>query len=164
MFRRTSLLSLFALLAACPIAAADPGNWSPWRGDNRDGQLSPNSLPEKLQGKLDLVWEKPHDPSYSGPVVFDGLLFTTETVQKKYEKVTAYNLSDGSVAWTAQWEGAMAVPFFAASNGSWIGCDPPGTLVMPRFDVVHCGFAYKVVFDGQPTHQGERRTSQSMFH
>jgi outer membrane protein assembly factor BamB len=142
MIRRTIALTVFASLAASPFAFADPGNWSQWRGDNRDGQLASNSLPEKLQGNLELVWEKPHSPSYSGPVVFDGLLYTTETVEKKYEKVTAYKLSDGSVAWTAQWEGAMTVPFFAASNGSWIratpACSKDGLVVVGMRDNVVC--------------------------
>ena len=142
MIFRIPSLCLLTILVACPIAIADPGNWSQWRGENRDGQLAPNSLPDKLQGGLDLVWEKPHDPSYSGPVVFNGLLFTTETVDKKYEKVTAYNLSDGSVAWTTQWEGAMKVPFFAAANGSWIratpACSEDGLVVVGIRDNVVC--------------------------
>ncbi|WP_372895233.1 PQQ-binding-like beta-propeller repeat protein [Stieleria sp.] len=135
---------LACLLVCCsyPIAAADPGDWSQWRGENRDGQLTTGELPEKLQGNLTLAWEKPHAPSYSGPVVFDGMLYTTETVDKTFEKVTAYHLSDGSVAWTAQWEGSMAVPFFAASNGDWIratpACSADGLVVVGMRDVIVC--------------------------
>ena len=132
------------LLACCSsqFTLADPGDWSQWRGENRDSQLTTGELPEKLQGNLTLAWEKPHAPSYSGPVVFDGMLYTTETVDKKFEKVTAYNLSDGSVAWTVQWEGSMAVPFFAASNGDWIratpACSPDGLVVVGMRDVIVC--------------------------
>lgn len=139
---RFAIACVFSLILAGHAAAADPQNWSQWRGANRDGQLISNQLPTKLQGQLELVWEKPHSPSYSGPVVFDGMLYTTETVDKKYEKVTAYQLSDGSVAWTAQWEGSMTVPFFAAANGDWIratpACSADGLVVVGMRDVIVC--------------------------
>jgi len=51
-------------------------------------------------------------------------LFTTETVDKKRERVTALRRSDGSVLWTRDWEGSMSVPFFARSNGDWIRATP----------------------------------------
>jgi outer membrane protein assembly factor BamB len=51
-------------------------------------------------------------------------VFTTETVDKKRERVTAVRRSDGVVAWTRDWEGSMSVPFFARSNGDWIRATP----------------------------------------
>lgn len=139
---RSALALLLFTLTALPIASADPGQWSQWRGENRDGQLASGTLPEQLQGKLELLWEKPHSPSYSGPVVFDGMLYTTETIDKKLEQVTAYRLDDGSVAWTAQWEGSMSVPFFAAANGDWIratpACSDDGLVVVGMRDVIVC--------------------------
>ncbi|MCG8651112.1 MAG: PQQ-like beta-propeller repeat protein [Pirellulales bacterium] len=80
--------------------------------------------PQRLDGRLQLVWEKSHSPSYSGPVIGDGMVFTTETIDKKTERVTAYSLESGKVVWTTQWPGAMAVPFFAAANGDWIRSTP----------------------------------------
>lgn len=139
---RTFFLSILVVFSACHCAIAEPGNWSQWRGDYRNGQLTENALPETLQGRVELAWEKPHGPSYSGPVVFKGLLYTTETVDKKFEKVTAYDLADGSVVWTAQWEGSMAVPFFAAANGDWIratpACSKDGLVVVGMRDVIVC--------------------------
>ncbi|WP_182869480.1 PQQ-binding-like beta-propeller repeat protein [Stieleria mannarensis] len=132
------------LLCCClaQLNSSALGDWSQWRGDNRDGQLVSTSLPPSLKGNVTLAWEKPHAPSYSGPVIFDGMLYTTETVAKKDEKVTAYDLSDGTVAWTAQWEGSMAVPFFAASNGDWIratpACNKDGLVVVGMRDVIVC--------------------------
>lgn len=132
--------TLGTISATQPASEAD--NWAGWRGPNRDGQLIQGKLPGKLSGKLDLLWEAAHSPSYSGPVVFDGLLYTTETVDKTYEKVTAYSLSDGRVVWTTQWEGSMAVPFFAASNGDWIratpACSTNGLVVVGMRDVIVC--------------------------
>lgn len=142
MNHRSALICLLACFCVFQSAQGDPGNWSGWRGENRDGQLTETKLPEKLQGAVELAWEKPHAPSYSGPVVFDGMLFTTETVDKKFEKVTAYSLADGSVAWTSQWEGSMSVPFFAASNGDWIratpACSEKGLVVVGMRDVIVC--------------------------
>ncbi len=99
-------------------------SWSQWRGPHRDGLVVGGSWPDKLNGQLKLTWEKPLGPSYSGPIVAAGRVFTTETVDKTYERVTAFELKDGKQAWTAQWEGSMAVPFFAASNGDWIRSTP----------------------------------------
>jgi outer membrane protein assembly factor BamB len=51
-------------------------------------------------------------------------VFTTATVDKKTEVVTAYDRKTGKKLWSAEWAGAMEVPFFAAKNGSWIRSTP----------------------------------------
>lgn len=126
LFHRFLAILLLAMLAQ-PVFAEPTSDWSQWRGPARDGQLPGAAWPQKLDGNLQLLWEKPHQPSYSGPVVAGDLVFTTETINKKTERVTAYNLASGAVAWTAEWPGAMAVPFFAASNGDWIRSTPACT-------------------------------------
>ncbi len=81
-------------------------------------------------------------PSYSGPVVADGIVFTTETVDKKFEVAHAINLQTGATLWSTKWEGAMRVPFFASANGDWIRSTPAyddGRLyVAGRRDVLVC--------------------------
>ena len=134
---------LAIVLAVCDFAAAaEPSNWTQWRGNGRDSQLTGASLPESLEGNLELVWEKKHQPSYSGPITMDGLLYTTETVDKKMERVTAYRLDTGEVVWTTQWEGSMSVPFIAAANGDWIRATPAvteaGLIVVGMRDVMYC--------------------------
>ena len=106
------------------ICLAEQPHWNQWRGPARDGALTESSWPEAFKGKLNLLWEKPHGPSYSGPVINGTTVFTTETIEKKTERVTAYDLSSGTVQWQAEWPGSMAVPFFAASNGDWIRSTP----------------------------------------
>ncbi|MFO0897418.1 MAG: PQQ-binding-like beta-propeller repeat protein [Pirellulales bacterium] len=64
------------------------------------------------------------DPSYSGPIVSESAVFTTGTADKTTEVVLALDRDTGKELWRAEWPGAMAVPFFAASNGSWIRSTP----------------------------------------
>jgi len=56
--------------------------------------------------------------------VFEDLVFTTETKNKESEVVIALDRKTGKERWRAEWKGAMTVPFFAASNGSWIRSTP----------------------------------------
>jgi outer membrane protein assembly factor BamB len=107
-----------------PVTAA--GSWPQWRGPTRDGVLSGTDWPGTLQGKaFELMWSvKGLGPSYSGPIVSDDHVFTTETRGQKTEHVTAYSRFDGKKIWEKEWKGAMSVPFFAAANGSWIRSTP----------------------------------------
>ncbi len=98
--------------------------WDQWRGPNRDGKIDgvwPDSLDDKTLKK---IWSVKMGPSYSGPIVVGDQVFVTETKDKKFEVVTALDRKTGKVQWQQQWEGAMSVPFFAASNGSWIRATP----------------------------------------
>lgn len=136
-------LSVFLSLAtALPAGAAELGDWNSWRGSGRDGVVVETQLPETLNGVLKPAWEKPHSPSYSGPIIHSGMLYTTETVDKQFEQVIAYNLETGEKAWETKWEGSMSVPFFAAANGSWIratpACTDDGLVVVGMRDVMVC--------------------------
>jgi outer membrane protein assembly factor BamB len=52
------------------------------------------------------------------------MVFVTGTENKKTEVVFALDRHTGQLRWRAEWPGAMSVPFFAASNGSWIRATP----------------------------------------
>ncbi len=112
------------IVAADPVieSAESSSTWNQWRGPQRDGVWS-GDLPTSLSD-LKLSWQKTLSPSYSGPVTNGKVVYTTETVDEKFERVTAFDLSSGDQVWTTQWEGAMKVPFFAAANGSWIRSTP----------------------------------------
>lgn len=116
-----------ATLFLLETSNAQSTTWSQWRGPSRDGFVEnakpwPNSLTDDV---LDVVWEKTNlGPSYSGPVVSETAVFSTETVERKYEVATAYDRQTGETLWSVKWEGAMTVPFFALSNGSWIRATP----------------------------------------
>jgi outer membrane protein assembly factor BamB len=127
--------------AAETAEAASPA-WGQWRGPARDGVFAGGQWPATLDGSLSLAWEVELGPSYSGPVSSGGLVFTTETVDKRLERVTALKLDGGEKVWSVEWEGSMAVPFFAASNGDWIratpACDGENLVVAGMRDVVVC--------------------------
>ena len=119
-----------------------PTDWPQWRGPTRDSQVIGTQWPSSLDEKnLKLSWEVTHGPSYSGPIVVGNRVFTTETDKKKTEVVYAYDKSTGKELWRTEWEGAMTVPFFAASNGSWIratpACDGETLYVAGMCDVLY---------------------------
>ncbi|TWT49571.1 outer membrane biogenesis protein BamB [Rubripirellula amarantea] len=127
---------------ACAEDMPSSADWNQWRGPQRDGHSLSPSWPASLSEGFSLVWEKPLGPSYSGPVTSNNLVYTTETVDKKSERVTAFDIESGEVAWTVSWEGAMAVPFFAAANGDWIratpACNGDALVVLGMRDVLVC--------------------------
>lgn len=100
-------------------------SWPQWRGPNRDGQVGGAAWPDRLsRDSLTQFWRVPLGPSYSGPVVSEDLVFTTETKNKETEVVYAFDRKTGKERWRAEWKGALTVPFFARSNGSWIRSTP----------------------------------------
>ena len=138
-------LSAFLMAAICigsTALAADSG-WPQWRGPQRDGQFTGPAWPEKLDtNHLQRTWRVELGPSYSGPIVSGDRVFTTESKDKKFEVVTAFDRKTGKEIWRAQWEGAMTVPFFAKSNGDWIratpACDGESLFVAGMRDVLVC--------------------------
>jgi outer membrane protein assembly factor BamB len=123
----TPLLVAMALGVSADVIP--PANsWPQWRGPARDGHV-PASAPEWPNHLNDTTFKKVWsvdalDPSYSGPIISSDKVFTTETVDKKREVVTAFDRKTGKKVWDAKWDGAMEVPFFAAKNGSWIRSTP----------------------------------------
>lgn len=105
--------------------AGSAGTWLEWRGPARDGSVAGATWPEALSTeRLEQVWHVDLGPSYSGPIVTDKHVYVTETRDAKTEHVRALDRATGKQVWEATWEGAMTVPFFAASNGSWIRATP----------------------------------------
>ena len=99
--------------------------WNQWRGAQRDGIVQGAPWPTSLDKEvLTQTWRVNLDPSYSGPVVSDAAVFVTGTADKKNEVVSALDRKTGQELWRVEWSGAMSVPFFAASNGSWIRATP----------------------------------------
>ena len=123
-------LLLFSLFLSWPLFGQSEeieitSSWPQWRGPDRNGIIPSDSpWPVKIdQDSLKEKWRIKLGKGYSGPVVSQDLVFTTESVDE-YELTYAYNRKDGKLVWQTQWEGKMKVPFFAAKNGSWIRSTP----------------------------------------
>ncbi len=114
-------------LISCTLPYASTGlaaeEWPQWRGPTRDGKVSGDSWPANFSG-IKEIWRVALGKSYSGPVVSGGKIFTTESIDKTYEQVRAFDAATGKELWTHQWEGFQKVPFFAASNGDWVRSTP----------------------------------------
>lgn len=133
-------LGLVTLLIAADLSAAD---WPQWRGPQRDGHFTGPTWPDKLDtNHLRQTWRVELGPSYSGPVVSGGRVFTTETKDKRIEVVTAFDRQSGQQLWRVEWPGALSVPFFAKANGDWIratpACDGESLFVAGMRDLLVC--------------------------
>jgi len=114
---------LWIAVSAGSVAAADL--WPQWRGPSRDGRLPEAVWPGNLDEKhLRQQWRIELGPSYSGPIVTEDRVFTTETYNSRMETVRAVDRKTGKELWKSEWEGAMKVPFFAKANGDWIRSTP----------------------------------------
>lgn len=126
-------VSVFSLpvIAAVSLSAAvqaqdnTPATWTQWRGPTRDGLVAGAGWPDSLSEKaLQRLWRVDLAPSYSGPIVSESAVYVTGTVDKKTEVVIALDRKSGKQLWRAEWPGSVSVPFFAASNGSWVRSTP----------------------------------------
>jgi outer membrane protein assembly factor BamB len=122
-------IALLVATAAVPSlgSAADEASaaWAQWRGPSRDAFVPTPAWPGTLAGEtLKPLWRVDLGPSYSGPIASDSVVFTTATDEQKWEVVRAFESQTGKQLWETRWEGAMQVPFFAASHGNWIRATP----------------------------------------
>ena len=124
-YRRTFLQmgAGFTLSASLLRSQARSEEWANWRGTNRDGWLHEQKIPRDFS-KLTKQWTKDLADSYSGPVIANGKVFTTETIDQRDESLVALDINTGDEVWRRQWAGAMSVPFFAKANGDWIRSTP----------------------------------------
>lgn len=121
---QAALLTLALFIESGATSGADT-IWPQWRGPTRDSVLPPQTWPEKLdQDRLKQMWRVELGPGYSGPIVNAKSVFVTETKDKKQEIVRALDRTSGKEQWSASWDGAVGVPFFAAANGDWIRATP----------------------------------------
>lgn len=117
-------IGLCCLLAVSSVQAGDTETWPQWRGPQRDCQITARAWPADLsEANLKQIKRIPLGDSYSGPIVTADHVFVTETVGKQ-ETVRALDRKTGAEVWKTEWTGSMTVPFFAASNGSWIRSTP----------------------------------------
>jgi len=123
--RRRNLAAAFVAAVRAWGSTSAAEGWHQWRGPARDGFVTGAEWPAALTAeRLAKAWQVDLGPSYSGPVVAGDLVIVTETRDAKTEHVRALDRRTGAERWRVEWEGSMSVPFFAASNGSWIRATP----------------------------------------
>ncbi len=110
-------------LTSSALSAEADSDWSSWRGNQRDGVCPGADWPKDLRN-LTRQWSIDLSDSYSGPIIADGRVFTTESIGNQFESLVALDHSTGQELWRKQWSGAMTVPFFAKANGDWIRSTP----------------------------------------
>ncbi|HAC89086.1 MAG TPA: pyrrolo-quinoline quinone [Planctomycetaceae bacterium] len=147
--------------ASGSVLADQSSSWLGWRGLGRDGYAGQGDWPGSLSAeKLQLLWERPLDSGYSGPLLSGQQVFVTETKEKSDEVVWALDAQTGQVQWQKRWSGALSVPFFAKSNGDWIRstpfCDGSRLYVGGMRDVL-------VSLDCQPGQEAWRFDFPAMF-
>lgn len=125
----TTILMTSASFAETPATTSattpPPATWLQWRGPTRDGMIRDDGWPKALQGDaLTLIWRVELGDGYSSPIVDSNRVFTFETRGRSQEVVRALDRNTGKQLWTATWRAGMNVPFFAASNGSWVRSTP----------------------------------------
>ncbi|MDZ4784298.1 MAG: PQQ-binding-like beta-propeller repeat protein [Planctomycetia bacterium] len=107
------------------VAQEELPAWNQWRGPQRDAVIPGTGWPTTLSEEvLKRTWRVELPPSYSGPILSDSAVFATGTKDQETEVVYALDRRTGIKLWSAQWPGAITVPFFAASNGSWMRSTP----------------------------------------
>jgi outer membrane protein assembly factor BamB len=123
---KTLVRDVTLIILAAVITSTDAAStWPQWRGPTRDGKVTGDPWPAHLEKQtLKQLWRVPLDKGYPGPIVSADRVFVAETKDKKYEVVRALDRHTGNEIWQRQWEGTMAVPFFAKKNGSWIRSTP----------------------------------------
>ncbi len=113
------------LVGSASQAAGPAETWPQWRGPNRDGFVGETTWPTSLtEDHLKLAWHVDLGPGYPGPIVAADRVFVAETKDQKLEIVRALDRETGRELWSAQWPGAMSVPFMAKRNGDWIRSTP----------------------------------------
>jgi outer membrane protein assembly factor BamB len=142
---KLALLALFAVAGCHPMTGAKPmksddplgvaaattqpllrrGDWPQWRGPTRDGFARESPFPDSLQGeRLQVLWRVTLAEGYASPLVTADRVFVAETRDRQKEIVRALDRVTGRELWATDWAGSMKVPFFAASNGSWVRGTP----------------------------------------
>lgn len=107
------------------MGADDNHTWPQWRGPERNGEYEGTAWPEEIsKDNFKTSWSIKLASSYSSPIVDLENVYTTESLSSGKEQVTAFRRDTGDLVWSQNWEGSMKVPFFAASNGSWIRSTP----------------------------------------
>lgn len=95
LFRKIASLAILTL-----SFAAHTSDWPSWRGEKRDGYVSPGvPVPEKLPAQPKIVWHVPVADGFSSPVVGGGRVVFLDFIDKK-ETVRSLDAATGEQKWS----------------------------------------------------------------
>jgi hypothetical protein len=95
--------------ASC--SAADPMDWSNWRGPeqnriSRETGLIVDWKPDEI-GKNNLLWKCPEAGGISSPIVMNGKVYTQvrhkPDTREEQEKVICLDAETGKILWESRW-------------------------------------------------------------
>jgi outer membrane protein assembly factor BamB len=113
-----------SLLVVATTVRAD--DWPQWRGPTRDGVWRETGLVEKFDGpEVPIVWRAKIGPGYSGPTVYQGLVFVTDRVIEptQQERVLAFDAKTGKPAWNFVYDCKYSGVGYEAGPRASVECD-----------------------------------------
>ena len=109
------LASILLLLAACPLAAAEPA-WPQFRGPGGAGVADAAKVPVEVGPTKNVLWKVAAPPGFSSPVVAGGKLFLTGFEGGKLFTL-AYDAGTGKELWRRE-APAKAIEAYHKTEGS----------------------------------------------
>lgn len=103
-------------------AASIAGDWTQWRGPDRQGLTTDYQKPAQWPASLKTVWEIDAGEGYAGPLVKGKQVYVFGRTGDE-EHVAAYNLADGSQVWKTTY----AAPFEQSNMARMHGKGPFAT-------------------------------------
>jgi outer membrane protein assembly factor BamB len=93
-----------------------PGQWTQWRGPQRDGSAPARAAPGAWPPELDLLWERDVGEGYSGPIT-DGQRLWVHARRGGKEVVSSLRLADGEPVWSREYEAPFEQDDDAQAHG-----------------------------------------------
>jgi outer membrane protein assembly factor BamB len=121
---RKQLVALVILLSSSGPFAQRPGDWTQWRGPNRDGTAPAFTVPNAWPEKLTQRWKLEVGLGYSTPLIVGDRIYTF-TRQGDDEVVAALEAATGKPIWSTKYPAPYTVVKAAMAHGP----GPKGTPV-----------------------------------
>src|SRR5688572_10511199 len=99
MRRHTSALAL--LLSGLPLLAAEPAEWSQFRGPNSGVAVGAGKLPTQIGPDKNVLWKTALPPGHSSPIVLGDRIYLTAARDKSLLTI-ALDRATGKVLWEAE--------------------------------------------------------------
>src|SRR5262245_20440667 len=113
---RKRLVILLILLSSSVMFAQRPGDWTQWRGPNRDGTAPAFTVPKAWPEKLTQRWKLEVGLGYSTPLIVGDRIYAF-TRQGDDEVVAALEAATGKQIWSTKYPAPYTVIKAAMTHG-----------------------------------------------